>query len=135
VGGAKAGSQRSGTAAERSQSSLHRFSRVRSAYDAVEAHNMATGTVKWFSDDKGFGFPGDVLRARRQGLASAVRERRHGARRARRQQRSQGSVAHAELLARRGEGVLLHDARGRGESDGSENNYGTDWATTQPPDR
>jgi cold shock protein len=24
--------------------------------DAVEEHNMATGTVKWFSDDKGFGF-------------------------------------------------------------------------------
>jgi cold shock protein len=31
------------------------FSRVRSAHDAVE-ENMATGTVKWFSDDKGFGF-------------------------------------------------------------------------------
>jgi CspA family cold shock protein len=29
--------------------------RVRSAHDAVE-DNMATGTVKWFSDDKGFGF-------------------------------------------------------------------------------
>ena len=39
-----------------------------------------------------------------------------------------GSVAHAELLARHGYGVLLHDARGRGESDGSENNYGWDWA-------
>jgi hypothetical protein len=38
-----------------------------------------------------------------------------------------GSVAHAELLARHGYGVLLHDARGRGESDGSENNYGWDW--------
>jgi cold shock protein len=36
--------------------SLHRFSRVRSAHDAVEELNMATGTVKWFSDDKGFGF-------------------------------------------------------------------------------
>jgi CspA family cold shock protein len=36
--------------------SLHRFSRDRSAHDAVEEHNMATGTVKWFSDDKGFGF-------------------------------------------------------------------------------
>jgi CspA family cold shock protein len=24
--------------------------------NAVEEHNMATGTVKWFSDDKGFGF-------------------------------------------------------------------------------
>jgi pimeloyl-ACP methyl ester carboxylesterase len=39
-----------------------------------------------------------------------------------------GSVAHAELLARHGYGVLLYDARGRGESDGSENNYGWDWA-------
>jgi uncharacterized protein len=39
-----------------------------------------------------------------------------------------GSVAHASLLARRGYGVLLYDARGRGESDGSENNYGWDWA-------
>jgi cold shock protein len=36
--------------------SLHGFSRVRSTHDAVEVHNMATGTVKWFSDDKGFGF-------------------------------------------------------------------------------
>jgi len=24
--------------------------------DAVEVNHMATGTVKWFSDDKGFGF-------------------------------------------------------------------------------
>jgi pimeloyl-ACP methyl ester carboxylesterase len=39
-----------------------------------------------------------------------------------------GSVAHAEMLARQGYGVLLYDARGRGESDGSENNYGWDWA-------
>ena len=39
-----------------------------------------------------------------------------------------GSVAHAELLARQGYGVLLYDARGRGESEGSENNYGWDWA-------
>jgi uncharacterized protein len=38
-----------------------------------------------------------------------------------------GSVAHASMLARRGYGVLLYDARGRGESDGSENNYGWDW--------
>jgi cold shock protein len=36
--------------------SLPSFSRVRSAHDAVEELNMATGTVKWFSDDKGFGF-------------------------------------------------------------------------------
>ncbi len=38
-----------------------------------------------------------------------------------------GSVAHAKMLARHGYGVLLYDARGRGESDGSENNYGWDW--------
>jgi hypothetical protein len=38
-----------------------------------------------------------------------------------------GSVAHAKMLARRGYGVLVYDARGRGESDGSENNYGWDW--------
>jgi hypothetical protein len=38
-----------------------------------------------------------------------------------------GSVAHAEMLARHGYGVLLYDARGRGESEGSENNYGWDW--------
>jgi dienelactone hydrolase len=40
----------------------------------------------------------------------------------------EGSVAHAEMLARRGYGVLLYDARGRGDSEGSENNYGWDWA-------
>jgi hypothetical protein len=39
-----------------------------------------------------------------------------------------GSVAHASMLARHGYGVLLYDARGRGESDGMENNYGWDWA-------
>lgn len=39
-----------------------------------------------------------------------------------------GSVAHAKVLVRRGYGVLLYDARGRGESEGSENNYGWDWA-------
>jgi pimeloyl-ACP methyl ester carboxylesterase len=38
-----------------------------------------------------------------------------------------GSVAHASMLARHGYGVLLYDARGRGDSDGSENNYGWDW--------
>ena len=38
-----------------------------------------------------------------------------------------GSVAHASMLARHGYGVLLYDARGRGESEGSENNYGWDW--------
>jgi hypothetical protein len=38
-----------------------------------------------------------------------------------------GSVAHASMLARHGYGVLLYDARGRGESDGTPNNYGWDW--------
>jgi uncharacterized protein len=38
-----------------------------------------------------------------------------------------GAVAHAQMLARHGYGVLLYDARGRGESEGSENNYGWDW--------
>jgi hypothetical protein len=39
-----------------------------------------------------------------------------------------GSLHHARMLARHGYGVLVYDARGRGESDGSENNYGWDWA-------
>jgi len=39
-----------------------------------------------------------------------------------------GSLHHAEMLAGQGYGVLVYDARGRGESDGSENNYGWDWA-------
>jgi uncharacterized protein len=38
-----------------------------------------------------------------------------------------GSVAHARMLARHGYGVLVYDARGRGESEGMENNYGWDW--------
>ena len=38
-----------------------------------------------------------------------------------------GSVAHARFLARAGYGVLLYDARGRGESDGSPNGYGWRW--------
>jgi uncharacterized protein len=38
-----------------------------------------------------------------------------------------GSLAHAQMLAARGYGVLVYDARGRGESDGSEHNYGWDW--------
>jgi uncharacterized protein len=38
-----------------------------------------------------------------------------------------GSVDHAKMLARHGYGVLLYDARGRGESDGSPNGYGWDW--------
>jgi uncharacterized protein len=38
-----------------------------------------------------------------------------------------GSLDHARMLARHGYGVLVYDARGRGESDGSENNYGWDW--------
>jgi uncharacterized protein len=39
-----------------------------------------------------------------------------------------GAVAHAEMLARHGYGVLVYDARGRGESDGNPNGYGWDWA-------
>jgi dienelactone hydrolase len=39
-----------------------------------------------------------------------------------------GSVAHARMLAERGYGVLLYDSRGRGESAGSPNDYGWDWA-------
>ena len=39
----------------------------------------------------------------------------------------EGSVDHAQMLAAHGYGVLVYDARGRGESDGSENNYGWDW--------
>jgi predicted alpha/beta hydrolase len=38
-----------------------------------------------------------------------------------------GSMAHAQMLARHGYGVLVYDARGRGESEGYENNYGWDW--------
>jgi uncharacterized protein len=38
-----------------------------------------------------------------------------------------GSLDHARMLARHGYGVLVYDARGRGESGGSENNYGWDW--------
>ena len=38
-----------------------------------------------------------------------------------------GAVAHAELLVRHGYGVLLHDARGRGKSEGVQNAYGWGW--------
>jgi hypothetical protein len=38
-----------------------------------------------------------------------------------------GSLGHARMLAAHGYGVLVYDARGRGESDGSEHNYGWDW--------
>ncbi len=38
-----------------------------------------------------------------------------------------GAVRHAQMLARNGYGVLVYDARGRGESDGSPNGYGWDW--------
>jgi uncharacterized protein len=38
-----------------------------------------------------------------------------------------GAVVHAEMLASHGYGVLLYDARGRGESEGSPNSYGWDW--------
>jgi pimeloyl-ACP methyl ester carboxylesterase len=38
-----------------------------------------------------------------------------------------GPVRHARMLARHGYGVLLYDARGRGESEGSPNGYGWKW--------
>jgi uncharacterized protein len=38
-----------------------------------------------------------------------------------------GSVAHARMLAQHGYGVLLYDARGSGESQGSPNGYGWGW--------
>jgi uncharacterized protein len=38
-----------------------------------------------------------------------------------------GSVGHARLLAEHGYGVLLYDARGSGESEGSPNGFGWDW--------
>src|SRR3954471_14976209 len=38
-----------------------------------------------------------------------------------------GAVAHAELLARHGFGVLVYDSRGRGESDGSPVGFGWGW--------
>lgn len=38
-----------------------------------------------------------------------------------------GSVDHARLLAEHGYGVLLYDARGSGDSEGSPNGYGWDW--------
>ena len=38
-----------------------------------------------------------------------------------------GAMRHAQMLARNGYGVLVYDARGRGESEGSPNGYGWDW--------
>jgi hypothetical protein len=38
-----------------------------------------------------------------------------------------GAVAHAKLLVRRGYGVLLYDARGRGRSEGAQNAWGWGW--------
>ncbi len=38
-----------------------------------------------------------------------------------------GATAHAELLAGHGYGVLVYDARGRGESEGSPIGFGWDW--------
>jgi predicted acyl esterase len=39
----------------------------------------------------------------------------------------QGSVRHARMLVRHGYGVLLYDARGKGESDGNQSSYGWGW--------
>ena len=39
-----------------------------------------------------------------------------------------GALAHAELLARHGFGVLVYDSRGRGESEGSPVGFGWGWA-------
>jgi dienelactone hydrolase len=38
-----------------------------------------------------------------------------------------GSIAHAEMLAEHGYGVLLYDARGTGTSDGTPNGWGWGW--------
>jgi uncharacterized protein len=38
-----------------------------------------------------------------------------------------GAVAHAKLLVRHGYGVLLYDARGRGNSEGTQNAWGWGW--------
>jgi poly(3-hydroxybutyrate) depolymerase len=38
-----------------------------------------------------------------------------------------GALAHAKLLVRHGYGVLLHDARGRGKSEGPQNPWGWGW--------
>ena len=39
----------------------------------------------------------------------------------------QGTILHARMLAKAGYGVLLYDARGRGESEGHENAAGWQW--------
>ena len=38
-----------------------------------------------------------------------------------------GAVAHADLLARHGYGVLVYDSRGRGESEGTPVSFGWGW--------
>lgn len=40
-----------------------------------------------------------------------------------------GSVQHADMLAAHGYGVLLYDARGSGESEGTPNGYGWGWGS------
>jgi len=39
----------------------------------------------------------------------------------------EGTARHARMLVRHGYGVLMYDARGRGESEGSPNGYGWKW--------
>jgi CspA family cold shock protein len=41
---------------QRPQNQLHEASSAFAARNTVEDPHMATGTVKWFSDEKGFGF-------------------------------------------------------------------------------
>jgi len=57
VGVVTAGSTQSGDAVPSARSCRFTASPAYAAHtNAVEEHSMATGTVKWFNDDKGFGF-------------------------------------------------------------------------------